>query len=201
VTRLGKWTALVVFTIGLLSGCSSEKPWRTHDVAGLVPALSFTLTDDRGRVVGAEAYRGKVTLLFFGFTHCPDVCPTTLARLAETLRSIDARRDDVRVLFVTVDPKRDSIAIMHQYVRAFGPQFVGLRGDTAALDLLTRRFRVTYTLGKPDAGGNYEVTHSSAVFVFGRDGRARLMFTPKDTTAAIAEDLSRVIATPGQRDG
>lgn len=197
--RFAKWTAAAMIVVGLLSGCTSEPPWRTHDIAGLVPELSFAFADDRGRPVSAKDYRGKVTLLFFGFTHCPDVCPTTLARLAETLRSIDAGHDDVRVLVVTVDPARDSTAVMHQYVQAFGAQFVGLRGDAAALDALTRRYRVTYTLGKPDAQGNYEVTHSTAVFVFGRDGLARLMFTPKDTSAAIAEDLRRLVYEPGRR--
>ena len=198
--RYAKWTAAAVIAIGLLSGCTSEAPWRTHDIAGLVPELSFAFTDDRDRAVTAQDFRGKVTLLFFGFTHCPDVCPTTLARLAEALRSVDAGRDDVRVLVVTVDPARDSTAVMHRYVQAFGPQFVGLRGDAAALDAVTRRYRVSYTLGKPDAQGNYEVTHSTAVFVFGRDGLARLMFTPKDTTAAIAEDLRRLVLESSRRE-
>lgn len=198
-----KWIASAIIAIQLLSGsgCSSEGPWRTHDIAGIVPELSFALTDDSGRAVTAKDFRGKVTLLFFGFTHCPDVCPTALGRLEEVLRSIDAGRDDVRVLFVTVDPQRDSTRAMHEYVQAFGPQFVGLRGDAAALDAFTRRYRVTYSLGKADAQGNYEVTHSSAVFVFGRDGLARLMFTPKDTTAAIAEDLRRLVLASGHGAG
>ncbi|MBE0615187.1 MAG: SCO family protein [Burkholderiales bacterium] len=191
--RFWKCTGAAMIAYGVLSGCTSGESWKTHDISSLVPDLAFTLTDDRGRSVSAQDYRGKVALLFFGFTHCPDVCPTTLARLARTIQATDGGRDDVRVLVVTVDPARDSTAVMHEYVQAFGPQFVGLRGDAAALEALARRYRVAYALGKPDARGNYEVTHSSAVFVFDREGRARLLFSSKDTPAATAEDLRRVI--------
>lgn len=197
--RLLKYAGAAVLACGLLSGCSSEAPWQTHDIAGLVPDLEFRLTDDRGRSVSAQDYRGKVALLFFGFTHCHDVCPTTLARLARTLRA-SGSDDEVRVLFVTVDPARDSSAVMHEYVQVFGPQFVGLRGEAAALDDLVRRYRVAYALGKPDARGHYGVTHSAAVFVFDREGHARLLFSSKDTPAAMSEDLRRVLAEIG-RDG
>jgi len=184
----------VIFAGGVLSACSGEHAWRTHDISRLVPDLEFKLSDDRGRTVGAQDYRGKVALMFFAYTHCADVCPMTLAQLAQTLREIDSGRDDARVLVVTVDPRRDTTAVMHSYVQGFGPQFVGLRGNAGALDALTRRYRVTYSLGKPDADGNYEVTHSNAVFVFDREGHARLLFSSSDTPAAIAEDLRRLIS-------
>jgi len=90
---------------------------------------------------------------------------------------------------------------MHEYVQAFGPQFTGLRGDKAAIDTLTRRYRVSYKLDKPDAQGNYEVTHSSAVFVFDRDGHARLLFTPKDAPGAWGHDLKRLLAVSAQDQG
>lgn len=180
----------------LLAACVGGENRKTHDIAGLVPDLAFSLSDDQGRQVGAKDYRGKVTLLFFGYTHCPDVCGTTLAQLAHTLRESGGGPDQARVLFVTVDPARDTTAVMHDYVQAFGPQFVGLRGEKAAIDALARRYRVSYTLGKPDANGNYEVNHGSAVFVFDRQGRARLLFTPKDAPGAMAHDLRSVIAEP-----
>lgn len=195
--RIWKWIVAALIAVSALSACSGKEPWRTHNIARLVPDLAVALADDRGRNVSEQDYRGKVALLFFGYTHCPDVCRTTLAELAQTLRASGGGRDDARVLFVTVDPARDSTEVMHEYVKAFGPQFVGLRGDAAAIDALARRYRVTYTLGKPDAQGNYEVTHSSAVFVFDREGHARLLFTEKDAPDAMAQDLRRLLAESG----
>ena len=104
---------------------------------------------------------------------------------------------DVRVLFVTVDPQRDTESRLHSYVRSFGPEFVGLRGTPSQLAALAKRYRVTYSLGKPDAGGDYEVTHSDAVFVFDRTGRARLLIRPEDPVSAITADLERL--STGQR--
>lgn len=191
------WAAAVLSACALLSACGGDGGWRTHDISRLVPALEFSLGDERGASVSAQDYRGKVTLLLFGYTHCPDVCQTTMAELAQALRASGAGPDDARVLFVTVDPARDSTAVMRAYVHAFGSRFVGLRGDAASLAALARRYRVSYTLGKPDAQGQYEVSHSSAVFVFGRDGRARLLFTPKDAPDAMAQDLRRVMFGAG----
>jgi protein SCO1 len=199
--RLWKSAGAALIACAVLSGCTTGQPWRTHDISMLVPDLAFALTDDRGRNVSAQDYRGRVALLFFAYTHCPEVCPATLVQLAQALRAIDGGLDDARVLVVTVDPARDSRAIMREYVGIFGPQFVGLRGDTAALDALTRRYRVLYSPGKPDAQGHYAVTHSTAVFVFDRDGRARLLFTPGNSPAAIAEDLRRILSGSGRRDG
>jgi protein SCO1/2 len=201
MSRWLKRSAAALLALGLVSACSGDGTWQTRDISGLVPDLAFALDDDRGRSVSAQDYRGKVKLLFFGFTHCPDVCNTTLAQLAQTLRASGGGEDDVRVLFVTVDPARDSSAIMREYVQAFGPQFVGLRGDAAALDVLVRRYRVAYTLGKPDAQGQYDVNHSSAVFVFDREGRARVLFTGKEAPDAMAQDLRRLILEARQGKG
>ena len=158
----------------------------------LMPDLKFTMTDDRGRVVGGQDYRGKMPLLFFGYSHCPDECPATLARLAQAVASIKASSADVQILFVTVDPQRDTESRLHSYLGSFGPEFVGLRGTPSELAALTKRYRVTFSLGKPDAQGAYEVTRSYAVFVFDRTGRARLLIRPEDPVSAIAADLERL---------
>ena len=179
---------------GLLAACAGGEPWQTHGIARLVPDLEFGLGDHQGRQVSAADYRGKVLLLLFGYTHCPDVCQTTLAQLAQALRASGGGAEDARVLFVTVDPGRDTTAIMREYVTAFGKQFVGLRGDAEATETLARRYRVAYSLGKPDAAGRYEVMHGSAVFVFNREGQPRALFTLKDAPDAIAADLRRVLA-------
>jgi protein SCO1/2 len=133
-------------------------------------------------------------MLYFGYTHCPDICPTTLANLSQALSKLGAKADDVRVLFVTVDPRRDDAGVLKTYTRAFGPEFVGLRaGSDEVLRALSKRYRVTYSLDKPDAHGNYEVTHSSAVFIFDGTGKARLIAESADTADNITHDLKQLI--------
>jgi protein SCO1 len=178
----------------LLCACAPQGDWRLKNITGLSPELEFSMTDDAGRAVSAATYRGKTVLLFFGYTHCPDVCPTTLARLSAAIGALGERGDDVRVLFVTVDPARDSAALLANYARAFGSWVTGLRGTPAQLEALTRRYRVTYALGAPDASGNYDVAHSGGVFVFDRSGRARLLARPEDPAPAITADLERLLA-------
>jgi protein SCO1/2 len=182
---------LLVFVL-LLAACGGGKGWHLKNVTGVVPDLEFRLTDDSGRKVSAADYRGQAVMLFFGYTNCPDVCPTTLAKLAAAMKQMGEAAQRVRVLFVTVDPKRDTREVLHRYVRAFGPGITGLRGSQAELQTLAKRYRITYSYGKPDANGDYEVTHSSAVFVFDAQGKARLMILPGDGAKIIAEDLSRL---------
>ncbi len=186
-----RWIMALIVTLWL-AGCS-EPPWQTKDISGLMPPLAFELVDENGKDVNADQFLGKSTLLFFGFTHCPDVCPTTLARLdAATQRMDEAARDDIQVLFVSVDPRRDDAETLREYTDAFGPQFIGLTGDKAALDELTRRYRVTYGYGEEDSEGNYDVSHSSAVFAFNDQGEARLLIRDSDPMEAVVADLERL---------
>lgn len=186
---------LVLGMMMLLSACHKEAPWATKNITGLMPTLSFTLTEsNRNKVVHAKDYRGDVLLLYFGYTHCPDVCPMTLSKLRNALAKLGDQAKQVRVLFVSVDPNRDSSETLKRYTEYFGPQFLGLRGDQAALRELTKKYRVTYGYDKPDAKGDYEVSHSSAIYVFDRKGEARLLIQPKNTAAAISIDLKRLLA-------
>ncbi|MHB8347023.1 MAG: SCO family protein [Acidiferrobacterales bacterium] len=193
-TRPRRWTALVpALILVLIAACSRTKSWSLDDISGIVPALKFNLTNDSGQAVDASTYRGKVVLLYFGYTHCPDVCPTTLAKLGQAIQGLGTQAGKVRVLFVTVDPARDTTAALHRYVRAFGPEFVGLRGSNDALEKLAKRYRVVYVHEKPNAQGSYTVSHSSAVFIFDARGKARLLATNSDTAAAIGHDLRRLL--------
>jgi protein SCO1/2 len=185
---------LVALTL-LLASCGGGGPWQLKDIKGVVPDLAFKLTDDSGRKVNAADYRGEVVLLFFGYTNCPDVCPTTLIKLSGALKRMGEAAQGVRVLFVTVDPKRDTLEVLHRYVRAFGTRITGLRGSQAELHALVKRYRISYSYGAPDASGDYVVTHSSAVFVFDAAGRARLMVLPDSGEKAIADDLKRLVGT------
>ena len=175
-----------LFLALLLAGCS--KPgWHMTDISGGMPKLDFQMTAD-GKPVTAQDFRGKVVALYFGYSHCPDVCPTTLANLTEMLGKVGS--PDVRVLFVTVDPDRDTDSVMSDYAKAFSPQVVGLRATPNELANLARTYRVAYDVKR---GPPYEVTHSNAVFFFDREGRARLVTTDTTDTAAMAEDVKRLL--------
>lgn len=176
----------------LLGGCGGKQHWQTKDITGYMPDLSFTLTDDHGKTVHADDYAGHVVMLYFGYTHCPDVCPTTLATVAHALQKLGARAKDVRVLFVSVDPNRDKAAELRAYTAAFSPQMIGLTGTQDELRALSKRYRVTYGYGDKYPKGNYTVSHSSAIFVFDRHGKVRLLMQEQDGAKAIAADLSRL---------
>ena len=182
--------AALMLTV-LLAGCGRQQGWHATDITGAMPALDFQMTRARdGAAVTGADYRGRVTILYFGYTNCPDVCPTTLANLSDMLGRLGASRAQVRVLFVTVDPNRDSLAILKQYTAAFAPEIDGLRGNADALASLARRYRVAYSV---NAGPPYEVMHTSAVFFFDRDGSARLVTLTTDDTAGLAADVKRLL--------
>ncbi len=187
------WTSIALASVVLLSACGGTKHWETNNISGLMPDLKFTLTEDNGQSVHADAFRGKVKLLYFGYTHCPDICPITLGHLAAALRSMGKKADQVRVLFVSVDPNRDSPALLKTYTQAFGSQFVGLTGTQDQLHALAKRYRVAYSYGNKYPHDNYVVNHSSAIFVFDRAGHIRLLMNYKDPTRSIAHDLKQLV--------
>jgi protein SCO1 len=176
----------------LLAGCGPEKPWHATNVTGTMPALEFSMQRaSDGLAVKADEYRGRVVVLYFGYTHCPDVCPATLANLADVLHKLGRDAEKLRVLFVTVDPNRDTLDLLKQYTEAFAPQIDGLRGNANRLADMARRYRVAYSV---KTAPDYVVTHTSAVFVFDDKGRARLIALDTNDTAALADDVKRIIA-------
>ncbi len=191
--RFFRAAALALLAASILAGCSGSKKWDTTNITGVMPNLKFTLTDENGTTVHADNWRGKVKLLYFGYTHCPDICPLTLADIARALRSLGKQADQVRVLFVSVDPKRDTPAVLKTYAHAFGPQFVGLTGTQDQLLALTARYRVSYSYDNPDVDGNYTVNHGAAIYVFDKTGRVRLLMSRSDKSAAIAHDLKQLL--------
>lgn len=188
--------ALGVYCICVLKVCSGPKNTTTmlhgDDISGVMPRLEFTLSGPTGAITAADM-RGKTVLLYFGYTHCPDICPATLAKLAEALKGLGPAAASVRVLFVSVDPKRDSGQALENYAAAFSPQVMGVTGTDDELTVLTKRYRVAYRRDAPNARGDYAVYHSSAVFVFDQDGNARLLVTPAETSAELAQDLKAVM--------
>jgi len=193
---MGTLVRLSVLALGLLlASCGGgDKPYHASDITGAMPKLQFRMerANDHA-IVNADSYRGRVVILYFGYTHCPDICPTTLANLSEVLKRLDTRAYDVAVLFVSVDPDRDTPDVLGKYVRSFAPQIDGLTGPPNGLMALTRRYRVLYSVTKDSPGHPYEVMHSNSVFFFDRSGRARLVATSTDDIAGLTEDVKRLL--------
>jgi protein SCO1 len=185
--------------VAALAGCGDDGKWHAINVTGSLPPLSFTMTRaEDGKTVTQADYRGKVVLLYFGYTNCPDVCPETLANIDDILTRLGPAARDLRVLFVTVDPNRDTAPVLAAYAKNFGPRIVGLRGTPDQLAALARRYRVVYSVTPATDGHPYEVSHSSAIYVFGMSGTARLIVASLATTrpdlAGTAADLRRLVA-------
>lgn len=179
----------------LLAACQSHKalPFKLTNIGGHMPDLQFQLTDDNGKTVTAADYRGKVVLLYFGYTHCPDVCPLTLAHLHQVMEQLGKQADDVRILFVSVDPARDTPAALHAYVSAFDKHAVGLTGSPGAIEALSKRYRAAFSREPSGKNGNYEVSHSSAIYVFDQAGHARVLSTPVTPQADLVHDLKLLL--------
>jgi protein SCO1/2 len=175
----------------LLAGChgATPLPFRLTNLTGHMPQLEFSLTSDEGKTVSAADYRGKVVLLFFGYTHCPDVCPLTMAKLHVVMQKLGKSADGARILFVSVDPTRDTPAVLHGYVNAFDKHAVGLTGTPRAVEALVKRYRSAFTREPAGKDGNYEVSHSSAIYLFDREGNPRALFTPADKQEDLIHDL------------
>ena len=162
------------------------------------PALpAFALVDTAGARFGPERLRGQWTFLFFGFVNCPDVCPTTLAMLADLRRRIakESTRDVPQVVLVSVDPGRDTPPLLGQYVAHFDPSFTGVTGSAAAIENLTRALGVAVIIGAPAADGSYSVDHTAAIFLVDPEGRVAALFNTPHEAATIARDYHRIVAT------
>lgn len=175
----------------MLGGCGPSHEWRTSNVTGKLPDLEFRLTDERGREVTEADFTGTVNLLFFGFASCPDVCPATLAKLRAVITELDPdAAQEVRVLFVSVDPRRDPPERLDRYTEAFGERFVGLTAPVSRLRDLTQWYGASFSYGEPDESGDYSVQHPGTVYVFDINGKARLLFRESTPLDAMVSDLS-----------
>lgn len=182
----------------LLAACSHDLSPQDVSIAGMVPPLTLSMQDvNSGKPVTAADFRGKVTLLYFGYTNCPDVCPASLYNVDRILRRLGPLAAQVNLLFVTVDPDRDTPAVLTQYVNLFGPNIIGLRGTADQLFSLARRYRVVFSVTKPSGTTPYQVTHSAAIYVFDAKGQAQFLIAGLDTATpdlpGITADLRNVI--------
>jgi protein SCO1/2 len=178
----------------LLAACEAGGPkFAASDVTGSAFGRDFALQDPDGRERTLADFRGKAVVLFFGYTQCPDVCPTTLATLAETMKRLGPDADRVQVLFVTVDPERDTAALLRQYVPAFDRRFLGLRGDAAATARTAKEFKVIYEKVPGATPGSYTMDHSAGSYVFDPQGRLRLYVANGQGPDVFAHDLRELL--------
>jgi protein SCO1/2 len=198
MSGLGR-AVVALLLIAAIAGCSREGPkFKASDVTGASFGRELALTDHTGKPRTLADYRGKAVVVFFGFTQCPDVCPTTLGTLAEAMKALGPDADRVQVLFVTVDPERDTQALLAQYVPAFDPRFVGLTGDAAAIDKVAKEFKIIYQKNPGPTPGSYTMDHSAGVFLFDPQGRLRVYASHGQTPQVFAHDLRELLrSSPG----
>ena len=179
-------------------GCGQSEPgarFMLTDVTGASFGRELNLLDHNGKARTLADFRGKVVVLFFGFVHCPDVCPATLSELAAVARELGKDADRMQVLFVTVDPERDTPEVLRQYVPAFDPRFLGLYGDAEATERAAREFKIFYQKQPLKGTRSYSVDHSAGTYIIDRQGRLRLFARYGAGAPALLHDIRMLLAS------
>lgn len=177
-------------TAAMLAACSPDKPqFRAIDITGADYARDFQLTDHNGQPRSIKDFAGKVVVMFFGFTQCPDVCPTALAELAEVKRMLGKDGDRLQALFVTVDPQRDTPEVLKGYMANFDPGFLALRGTPEQLAAMAKDYKVYYKKVEGKTPTSYSMDHSAGSFVYDTQGRIRLYTRYGSGAQALADDI------------
>jgi protein SCO1/2 len=174
-----------------LTACSEKPPvaFKNTDVTGLEYAKDFSLTDHNGKLRTLADFKGKVVAIFFGYTQCPDVCPTTMQEMSTVMKQLGPLSDKVQVLFVTVDPERDTPALLSQYVPSFDSRFLGLVGDKAATEKIAKEFKIIYQKVPGKEPGSYSMDHSAGMYVYDPQGHIRLFIRNGQDADSIAHDI------------
>lgn len=188
--------ALVVAVGVVVAGCSGSAPaqFANTDITGVEYGRDFALTDHHGSVRTLADFKGKVVTLFFGYTQCPDACPTSLSTMSAVMQQLGDDAQRVQVLFITVDPERDTEALLADYVPAFDPRFLGLRGDLERTVEVAREFRVFYRKSGDTSGTAYSVDHSAGTYVVDPQGRLRLHVKHAQSVDSIVADIRLLLA-------
>lgn len=176
----------------ILSPTKTE--FKNTDVTGLDYAKDFALTDHNGTMRTLADFKGKAVVVFFGYTHCPDVCPTTMAEMANVMQQLGPDANKVQVLFVTVDPERDTPELLAKYVPAFDPRFLGLVGDKESTDKIAKEFKAFYQKVPGKEPGSYTMDHISGSYVFDPQGRIRLFVRHGQGAEPIVHDLKLLLS-------
>lgn len=186
---------LLLLTLALLlAGCDSRPQFVNTDISEADYARDFALTDHAGKPRTMADFRGKAVVIFFGYTQCPDVCPTTMTGMAEAMKLLGGDAAKVQVLFVTVDPERDTQQLLAQYVPVFNPSFLGLYADAQTIARTAQEFRVFYKKQPGSTPTTYTVDHSAGSYVYDPQGRLRLYIKHGEKPEVIAKDLKLLVA-------
>ncbi len=178
----------------LVSGCSDPKmQFKGVDITGADYAQNFSLPDQFGNTRTIADFKGKVVVVFFGFAQCPDVCPTTMAELAGVKKSLGADADKLQAVFITVDPERDSAAVLKAYMENFDPSFIALRGTPEQTAAVAKHFKIYYKKNEGKTPSSYTMDHSAGSYVFDPQGRVRLYTRYGSGAAAVADDIKLLL--------
>jgi protein SCO1/2 len=192
--RAFSWTAIFLgIAMVAAAPTAPASEFRTSDVTDQGYGDAFpTLIDQDGRARTRADFKGQVTVLLFGFTHCPDLCPTTLSNLAAVLDQLGEDRDRVEIVFITVDPERDTSGVLRDYLSGFGPNFIGLTGEAVAIRKAAKTFKVFFQK-KPLPDGDYTMDHSAVIYILDPQGRVRLMFSAGRQPKDVAHDILQLL--------
>lgn len=198
--RLASMLACVFASVLALSACdpkgvpAPKTVFANTDITGLDYGKDFALTDHNGKPRTIADFRGKLVFVFFGYTHCPDICPTTLSEMAGIMKALDKDADKLQVLFVTLDPERDTPEAMAGFVPAFHPGFLGLYGDQPTTEKVARDFKIFLQRVPGPDGKSYTIDHTAGSYVFDTQGRLRLFVRHGQSSASLLNDLKSLLA-------
>ena len=188
---------LLLILLLMLGACQQGRPgFRATDITGADFGRDFALTDHTGKPRSLADFRGRVVVMFFGYTHCPDVCPITLAELAAVVKKLGTDGDRVQVLLVTVDPERDTPEVLSQYVTAFDPRFLALRGTAEETARVAKEFKIIYQKVAGARPDSYTMDHSAGTYIFDTQGRLRLYVSYGQGPEIFAHDIALLLKQP-----
>jgi protein SCO1/2 len=189
------WLRLALALFVALGGCQQQsgQSFNSVDITGASYASDFSLTDNNGNKRTLADFRGKVVLVFFGYTQCPDVCPTTMADMAQVRVKLGSLGDKLQVVFITVDPERDTQALLAQYVPSFDRSFIGLYGTADEIARTAKEFKVIYQKVPGKTPSSYTMDHSAGSYVFDPQGRVRLFVRHSQSIDSIVDDVKRLL--------
>ena len=189
--------ALLSLAAGLLTACTGDKPqFSAIDVTGADYAKDFALTDHNGQMRSLKDFSGKVVVLFFGYTQCPDVCPTSMAELAEVKKLLGSDGDKLQGLFVTVDPARDTPEVLKNYMVNFDPTFLALYAAPEALAVVAKDYKVYYKRSEGKTATSYTMDHSAGSYIYDTQGKLRLYTRYGSGAQALASDIKLLLKKP-----
>ena len=184
--------------VRIIVACTASGPeFQASDITGSSFGRDFELKDPQGNARRLADFRGKAVVVFFGYTQCPDVCPTTLAALSDAMKRLGTDADRVQVLFITVDPERDTPALLAQYIPAFDARFLGLSGDADATARTAKEFKIIYQKVAGSSAGTYTMDHSAGTYVYDPQGRLRLYVSNGQGPDVFVHDLRELLRTAG----